>query len=69
MHGQEHVWIIDDDKSIRWVLEKALAQEGIHTSTFDSGDSALNKLRNAQPDVVITDVRMPGTDGLGFLQP
>ena len=67
MHGQENVWIIDDDKSIRWVLEKALTQEGIQTSTFESGDSALNKLRNAQPDVIITDVRMPGTDGLGLL--
>lgn len=67
MHGQENVWIIDDDKSIRWVLEKALTQEGIQTSTFESGDGALSKLKNTQPDVIITDVRMPGTDGLGLL--
>ncbi|HVL00898.1 MAG TPA: response regulator, partial [Dongiaceae bacterium] len=67
MQGHESVWIIDDDKSIRWVLEKALNQEGINTSSFETGDSALNKLRNTQPDVIITDIRMPGTDGLGLL--
>ena len=67
MHGQDNVWIIDDDKSIRWVLEKALTQEGINTASFETGDAALNKLRNTQPDVIITDIRMPGTDGLGLL--
>lgn len=67
MHGQENVWIIDDDKSMRWVLEKALSQEGLQTSTFESGDAALARLKHTQPDVIITDVRMPGTDGLGLL--
>ena len=67
MHGQDNVWIIDDDKSIRWVLEKALTQEGINTSSFESGDTALSKLKVTQPDVIITDIRMPGTDGLELL--
>src|SRR5690606_6090696 len=67
MHGQDNVWIIDDDKSIRWVLEKALTQEGINTASFETGDAALYKLKNTQPDVIITDIRMPGTDGLGLL--
>ena len=63
----DNVWIIDDDKSIRWVLEKALNQEGIVTSAFDNGDTVINKLRTSQPDVVITDIRMPGTDGFSVL--
>ena len=63
----DNVWIVDDDKSIRWVLEKALNQEGIVTSAFDNGDTVINKLRTSQPDVVITDIRMPGTDGFSVL--
>ncbi|HET8704747.1 MAG TPA: nitrogen regulation protein NR(I) [Pseudomonadales bacterium] len=67
MSPNEKVWIIDDDKSIRWVLEKALTHEGINATSFDNGDSALNKLNRERPDVIITDVRMPGTDGLKLL--
>ncbi|MCG8672040.1 MAG: nitrogen regulation protein NR(I) [Pseudomonadales bacterium] len=67
MHSHDNVWIIDDDKSIRWVLEKALNQEGIVTNTFENGDTMINKLRTSQPDVVITDIRMPGTDGFTVL--
>ena len=66
MHS-DNVWIIDDDKSIRWVLEKALNQEGIITNAFENADSVINKLRTSQPDVVITDIRMPGTDGFSVL--
>ncbi len=61
------VWIIDDDKSIRWVLEKALQQANIETMTFESGDAALAALSNSKPDAVISDVRMPGIDGLTLL--
>lgn len=62
-----NVWIIDDDRSIRWVLERALQQEGIPCTVFESGDKALSALKNEQPDAIITDVRMPGTDGLALL--
>tara|TARA_B100000446_G_scaffold29101_3_gene24344 strand:+ start:2742 stop:4175 length:1434 start_codon:yes stop_codon:yes gene_type:complete len=63
-----NVWIIDDDRSIRWVLERALQQEGIQCTAFENGDRALSALKTEQPDAVITDVRMPGTDGLSLLK-
>ncbi|MCV6614382.1 MAG: response regulator, partial [Cellvibrionaceae bacterium] len=62
------VWIIDDDRSIRWVLEKALQQAKIKTQSFANGDEALNQLEQTQPTVVISDIRMPGIDGLDLLQ-
>lgn len=61
------VWIIDDDRSIRWVLEKALVQEGFDTEAFEEGRSALSRLNREQPDAIITDIRMPGMDGLTLL--
>lgn len=67
MRSHDNVWIIDDDRSIRWVLEKALSQEGINTTTFEDGDSAIGRLKSNQPDAIITDIRMPGTDGLTLL--
>jgi len=63
----DKVWIIDDDRSIRWVLEKALMQEGFATTTFEDGNSALAKLEKEQPDAIISDIRMPGIDGLSLL--
>ena len=62
------VWIIDDDRSIRWVLEKALAREHIDHQSFDNADRALTALEHATPQVVITDIRMPGSSGLDFLR-
>ena len=64
------VWIIDDDRSIRWVLEKTLGQEDFAVRSFEDGDEALNALEagEVQPDVLVTDVRMPGTDGLRMLK-
>ncbi len=62
------VWIIDDDRSIRWVLEKALAREGIDHISFASADEALAELHNSLPQMVISDIRMPGTSGLDLLQ-
>src|SRR6188768_1806661 len=67
MQKSNKVWIIDDDRSIRWVLEKALQSANIDTRVFDSGDSALSQLNRDTPDAIISDIRMPGTDGLVLL--
>ncbi len=62
-----NVWLVDDDASIRWVLEKALRQGGMSPTAFDQADTALAALRRDRPDVLITDVRMPGRSGLELL--
>src|SRR6185503_18086001 len=62
------VWIIDDDRSIRWVFEKALAREGIAHRTFGAAQEALDSLSEEAPQVVVSDIRMPGTSGLEFMQ-
>src|SRR5512142_963649 len=62
------VWIIDDDRSIRWVLEKALAREEIEYKSFASADEALAELPGNLPQMVISDIRMPGSSGLDMLQ-
>ncbi len=67
MSRSETVWIVDDDRSIRWVLEKALQQEGMTTVSFDSADSVIGRLGRQQPDVIISDIRMPGASGLDLL--
>lgn len=68
--GDEHVWVIDDDQSIRWVLEKTFKQAGMLVNTFESADEALELLAgNAiAPDAIISDIRMPGSDGLSMLK-
>jgi two-component system nitrogen regulation response regulator GlnG len=62
------VWIIDDDRSIRWVFEKALAREGIGFRSFATAQEALDRLDRESPQVVVTDIRMPGVSGLEFMQ-
>lgn len=62
------VWIIDDDRSIRWVLEKALLREDIACMTFSSGSDALRELERSTPAAVLSDIRMPGVSGLELLQ-
>ncbi len=62
------VWIIDDDRSIRWVFEKALTRENIPFRTFANGQEALSNLATATPQVVLSDIRMPGSSGLELLQ-
>ncbi|MGE0857975.1 MAG: nitrogen regulation protein NR(I) [Gammaproteobacteria bacterium] len=68
MNRQHEVWIVDDDRAIRWVLERALEKEHIATRSFDSADKVLARLDKFEPDVIITDIRMPGTDGLALLE-
>ena len=62
------VWIVDDDHSIRWVFEKALARENIAFRTFASASEALDALQTQTPQVVVSDIRMPGESGLSLLQ-
>ena len=62
------VWIVDDDSSIRFVLDKALSQEGYITRTFKDGESLLAALNKDMPEIIISDIRMPGIDGLTMLQ-
>ncbi|MFN8998046.1 MAG: nitrogen regulation protein NR(I), partial [Betaproteobacteria bacterium] len=62
------VWIIDDDRSIRWVFEKALTRENIAFRMFSSAQDALAALASAPPQVVVSDIRMPGGSGLDLLQ-
>lgn len=61
------VWIVDDDRSIRWVLDKALSSAGLETTAFESGDEMLRQIKREQPDVILSDIRMPGIDGLAML--
>jgi two-component system nitrogen regulation response regulator GlnG len=64
----EDIWVVDDDKSIRWVLEKALSRTGMKVTTFASADAAQQALKDHQPEVLISDIRMPGMDGFSFLK-
>lgn len=67
MNHHHEVWIVDDDHAIRWVLERALAKADIKTRSFDEADKVIERLRNVEPDVIVTDIRMPGTDGMALL--
>ncbi|MBS1216210.1 MAG: nitrogen regulation protein [Proteobacteria bacterium] len=62
------VWVVDDDRSIRWVFEKALGREGIPFRTFGTAQDALAALETEAPQVLVSDIRMPGTSGLDLLQ-
>jgi two-component system, NtrC family, nitrogen regulation response regulator GlnG len=62
------VWLVDDDASIRWVLEKALKGSGMTAKSFDQADNVISALRNDTPDVLMTDIRMPGRTGLDLLK-
>jgi two-component system, NtrC family, nitrogen regulation response regulator GlnG len=61
------VWIVDDDRSIRWVIEKALSREGIAFDSFASAQDALDALAGGAPEVLVSDIRMPGLSGLELL--
>lgn len=61
------VWVVDDDQSVRWVLEKALKQADMETRMFERAEHLLEALNDSEPDVLITDVRMPGMSGIALL--
>lgn len=67
MAKANNVWVVDDDKSIRWVLERALTRSGIEVDVFPNAEALLIRLESELPDVVISDIRMPGIDGLEML--
>jgi two-component system nitrogen regulation response regulator GlnG len=67
MNRKPKIWIIDDDRSIRWVLEKALKQVDMEVRSFEAGNSVLAALSSELPDAIISDIRMPGISGLDLL--
>ena len=67
MSFTEQVWIVDDDSSIRWVMEKALTRAGLDCRVFESADEVLNALASEEPMVILSDIRMPGMDGIQLL--
>jgi two-component system nitrogen regulation response regulator GlnG len=62
------VWIIDDDRSIRWVLEKALSKADMQVTSFSNATGVMEALERDQPDAIVSDIRMPGMDGLSLLE-
>lgn len=68
MNREPRVWVIDDDRSIRWVLERALRKAEMHVTTFSNGVGVMDALEREQPDTILTDIRMPGIDGLELLK-
>lgn len=67
MMANAPIWVVDDDRSIRWVLERALSRADLAVQTFDNASAALDALQESQPRVLLTDIRMPGLDGLSLL--
>ena len=65
--SKDTVWVVDDDRSIRWVLEKAFKQADMEVKSYERADSVLKALNSSQPDAIISDIRMPGMDGLELL--
>ncbi len=63
-----NVWVVDDDQSVRWVLDKALRQAGMTTRSFERAEHLLEAIGHSAPDVLITDVRMPGMSGITLLE-
>ena len=68
MSSNDQVWVIDDDRSIRWVLEKALTKAQIEVTSFQNATGVMDRLAREQPDAIIADIRMPGMDGLKLME-
>lgn len=67
MTNKANVWVVDDDRSIRWVLEKAIQAVGITVQVFENANSVLDELETSRPDVLVSDIRMPDIDGLQLM--
>ena len=63
-----NVWVVDDDQSVRWVLEKALRQADMRARSFERAEHLLDAIQHETPDVLITDIRMPGMSGIALLE-
>ena len=61
------VWVVDDDESIRWVLEKGFSENGLKVETFESAHQVIKKLEVETPGTILTDIKMPGTSGIALL--
>ena len=68
MTNSSQVWVVDDDASIRWVLRRTFTDAGLSVQQFSNADEALDRVVVEQPKVILTDVRMQGTDGIRFLE-
>lgn len=62
------IWIVDDDRSIRWVMEKALSKQEYEVRSFEDANALLDNLGTSHPEVIISDIRMPGLNGLELLR-
>jgi two-component system nitrogen regulation response regulator GlnG len=67
MTDTNEIWVVDDDSSIRWVIEKALSGDEIPCRTFECAADLLSALESDSPKAIISDIRMPGMDGLALL--
>ena len=67
-NNQKHLCILDDDKSIRWVLEKAFQKENFKVSSFEDAESILKNFEKIKPDIILSDVRMPGISGIDLVE-
>ena len=68
MSKKSNVWVVDDDRSIRWVLQKALEAVDITVRSFENATEVIDELKTTRPDVLVSDIRMPGIDGLQLLK-
>ena len=67
-NNQKHLCVLDDDKSIRWVLEKAFQKENFKVSSFEDAESILKNFEKIKPDIILSDVRMPGISGIDLVE-
>jgi len=66
--SKKKIWILDDDKSIRWVLQKALEKNNYTVMAFGNTNEAINQFNHDMPDLIVSDIKMPGESGLQFLE-